>query len=163
MPIRSDWKLQREGSPPSQSPERNLLNTLFRYHDRYYQSPYQKDAPQSRAYPPAHPPRAIHATDHERAFHNLKALLWLGSASHINCFLDSAVANNWVNDTYDWAKEIVVVTGGNDGIGVIVVKLLAERGIKVAVLDVQPLTYEGEFEFNISKLYTCICTYILYV
>jgi len=58
-----------------------------------------------------------------------------------------------VNDTYDWAKEIVVVTGGSDGIGAIVVKLLAERGIKVGVLDVQPLTYEGEFEFNISKLY----------
>ena len=68
-----------------------------------------------------------------------------------------------MNDTYDWAKDIVVVTGGNDGIGVIVVKLLAERGIKVAVLGVQPLTYDGEFEFNISKLYICICTYILYL
>lgn len=85
------------------------------------------------------------AADHGRAFHNLKALLWLGLASHISGFLDSAVANNWVNDTYDWAKEIVVVTGGSDGIGAIVVKLLAEKGIKVAVLDVQPLTYEGEF------------------
>lgn len=50
--------------------------------------------------------------------------------------------NNWTNDTYDWNKEIVVVTGGSDGIGAIVVKLLAERGIKVVVLDVQELQYE---------------------
>lgn len=39
---------------------------------------------------------------------------------------------------------MVVVTGGSDGIGKIVVKLLAEKGIKVAVLDVQDLTYDGE-------------------
>lgn len=52
------------------------------------------------------------------------------------------MSNNWVNDKYDWRREIVVVTGGSDGIGGIVVRLLAERGIKVAVLDVQPLTYE---------------------
>lgn len=36
------------------------------------------------------------------------------------------------------------MTGGSDGIGKIVVQLLAERGIKVAVLDVQDLTYEGK-------------------
>ena len=48
------------------------------------------------------------------------------------------------------------------GIGAIVVKLLAERGIKVAVLDVQPLTCEGEFEFNISKLYIYIYVYMYY-
>lgn len=49
--------------------------------------------------------------------------------------------NNWRSDTYDWGREVVVVTGGSDGIGALVVQLLAERGIKVAVLDVQPLTY----------------------
>lgn len=52
--------------------------------------------------------------------------------------------NNWQSDEYDWKKEVVVVTGGSDGIGKIVVQLLAEKGIKVAVLDVQELTYEGK-------------------
>lgn len=33
---------------------------------------------------------------------------------------------------------------GSDGIGKVVVGLLAERGVRVAVLDVQGLTYEGE-------------------
>lgn len=33
------------------------------------------------------------------------------------------------------------MTGGSDGIGKIIVHLLAEKGIKVAVLDVQDLTY----------------------
>jgi NAD(P)-dependent dehydrogenase (short-subunit alcohol dehydrogenase family) len=54
------------------------------------------------------------------------------------------VTNNWNKDTYDWEKEIVVVTGGSDGIGKAIVHLLAEKGIKVAVLDVQKLTYEGK-------------------
>jgi hypothetical protein len=40
------------------------------------------------------------------------------------------------------------VTGGSDGIGKVVVGLLAERGVKVAVLDVQPLTYEGKSSFT---------------
>lgn len=54
------------------------------------------------------------------------------------------MTNNWSNDTYVWSQEVVVVTGGSDGIGKVVVHLLAERGIKVAVLDVQDLTYEGK-------------------
>jgi 3-oxoacyl-ACP reductase-like protein len=84
------------------------------------------------------------AESHGRAFTNLKTLLYIGLARYASSFLDNAVTNNWTNDQYDWSKEIVVVTGGSDGIGAIVVKLLAERGIKVAVLDVQPLKYEGE-------------------
>lgn len=44
---------------------------------------------------------------------------------------------------YDWSKELVVVTGGSEGIGAVVVRLLAERMIRVVVLDVQDLKYEG--------------------
>ena len=58
-------------------------------------------------------------------------------------FLDEGVSNNWVSDTYNWSKEIVVVTGGSDGIGMKVVMMLAERGIKVVVLDIQPPKYTG--------------------
>ncbi len=50
--------------------------------------------------------------------------------------------NNWTKDKYDWNKEIVLITGGAGGIGGGVVKLLAEKGIKVVVLDVIPMTFE---------------------
>jgi hypothetical protein len=74
---------------------------------------------------------------------NLKALAGLGLLRSVSAWLDDAVTNNWSNDTYVWSQEVVVVTGGSDGIGKIVVHLLAEKGIKVAVLDVQDLSYEG--------------------
>jgi all-trans-retinol dehydrogenase (NAD+) len=51
--------------------------------------------------------------------------------------------NNGVSDTYDWSKEVVVVTGGCGGIGKEVVKLLAASKVNVAIFDVQPLTYEA--------------------
>jgi NADPH:quinone reductase-like Zn-dependent oxidoreductase len=68
-----------------------------------------------------------------------------------SAFLDNGVTNNWSNDKYDWSKEIVVVTGGSDGIGKIVVQLFAEMGVKVAVMDVQPLTYEGTHQTSPSQ------------
>lgn len=70
----------------------------------------------------------------------------------MNSWLNDAVTNNWKNDAYVWSKEVVVVTGGSDGIGKIVVHLLAEKGIKVAVLDVQEPTYEGMFKTCLSLL-----------
>jgi hypothetical protein len=85
----------------------------------------------------------ILAADHATVFKGLKALLGLGALSTVNGWLNSAVTNNWSNDAYVWSREVVVVTGGSDGIGKVVVQLLAEKGIKVAVLDVQDLTYEG--------------------
>ena len=36
----------------------------------------------------------------------------------------------------------MIVTGGAGGIGSHIVKILAERGIKVVVLDVIPMTFE---------------------
>lgn len=54
--------------------------------------------------------------------------------------------DNWTSDEYDWNKEIVLVTGGAGGIGGKVVQLFAEKGIKVVVLDVIPMTFDtGEF------------------
>ena len=72
---------------------------------------------------------------------------------------DLHVVNNWVAkaDTarWNWPKEIAVVTGGANGIGLckfvfsskisliasasVVVKGLIARGVKVAVLDVAPM------------------------
>ena len=45
----------------------------------------------------------------------------------------------------------MVVTGGSDGIGKLIVQLFAERGVKVAVLDVQPLTYEAPSSVSYYK------------
>lgn len=86
----------------------------------------------------------ILAEQHGTVFKQLKTLVGLGLLNSVSAWLDNAVTNNWSNDTYVWSREVVVVTGGSDGIGKVVVHLLAERGIKVAVLDVQELTYEGK-------------------
>lgn len=71
--------------------------------------------------------------------------VYAGIALRVKTFLDNGVSNNWVSDTYNWNKEIVVITGGSDGIGMKAVMMLAERNIKVVVLDVQPPKYTGMF------------------
>jgi hypothetical protein len=83
------------------------------------------------------------ANQYDSIFSYLKALALLGLMRTANSWLNNVAMNNWTSDTYVWSREIVVVTGGSDGIGKLVVLLLAEKGIKVAVLDVQELTYEG--------------------
>ena len=85
------------------------------------------------------------AANHALVAKYLRTAAVLGILNRLGAWLDDAVTNNWTNDFYDWKKEVVVVTGGSDGIGKEVVLLLAEKDIKVAVLDVQGLTYEGEF------------------
>jgi hypothetical protein len=67
----------------------------------------------------------------------LKAFAIWAVADKLFRFLGKGVMNNWTNDTYDWSREIVVVTGGSDGIGACVVKLLSELKIKVVILDIQ--------------------------
>lgn len=63
-------------------------------------------------------------------------------------YLDTGSLNNWSKDSYDWDKEIVLITGGAGGIGGHVVKLLAERGIKVVVMDVIPMTFDARRFFH---------------
>ena len=69
----------------------------------------------------------------------LKALLGLGVFYRLNKYLSWRVLNNSVTDrTWDWKREIVVVSGGSSGIGEQIVQQFGERNIRVVALDVSP-------------------------
>lgn len=74
----------------------------------------------------------------------LISVLW------INDFLSKWSRNNWTTDaTWDWTKEIVVVTGGSSGIGASIVNRLADDGVSIVVVDIAPLTYNiGELSIH---------------
>ncbi|KAG8674539.1 hypothetical protein FPOAC2_00566 [Fusarium poae] len=78
---------------------------------------------------------------HPSASQNLKTLLYLGLVRWASSWLSEKTRNNWSDDKYDWEREIVLVTGGAGGIGGRVVNLFAEMGVKVVVLDVQPMSF----------------------
>ncbi|KAJ2907040.1 hypothetical protein MKZ38_008608 [Zalerion maritima] len=80
---------------------------------------------------------------HPKAFSRLKTLLYLALVRIASSWYSNKALNNWVSDPkWDWPRETAVITGGAGGIGAHVVSLLAERGVRVAVLDVQDMAYE---------------------
>lgn len=87
------------------------------------------------------------SVNHKIALQRLKYLLYIGIARLFNAFLSRGVQNNWTSSKYDWNREVAVVTGGSDGIGKNIALLLAEKGVKVASLDIQPPTYEPRMTF----------------
>lgn len=70
----------------------------------------------------------------------LRQLTTLAVLSWLSSWLDRRVVNNGQKDHYDWNREVVVLTGGSNGIGRRVAQLLGDRGIKVAILDISPPT-----------------------
>jgi hypothetical protein len=57
----------------------------------------------------------------------------------LNAFLSRRASNNSVSDrTWDWNKEIVLLTGGSGGIGSIIARKLGEKRVKVIIVDVHP-------------------------
>jgi all-trans-retinol dehydrogenase (NAD+) len=62
----------------------------------------------------------------------------------LNAVLNRWAENGWIwrSDTsnWNWKNEVAVVTGGSNGIGACVAKKLVSHGIKVAVLDITPLS-----------------------
>jgi hypothetical protein len=73
----------------------------------------------------------------------LKLLFALGTIYRASSALTERSLNNgeWRGDVerWDWEKEVAVVTGGCSGIGEEVVRGLADRGVRVVVLDVAEL------------------------
>jgi hypothetical protein len=73
----------------------------------------------------------------------LKNLFVLGLLRIANQKLNAIALNAWrvksVKKEWNLSQEIAVVTGGCSGIGELIVKELFKKGVKVAVLDIQPL------------------------
>ncbi|KAF7550714.1 hypothetical protein G7046_g7928 [Stylonectria norvegica] len=78
---------------------------------------------------------------HPTAASRLKKLFWVAVARAVSAWMSDRARNNWVDDRYNWPKEIVVITGGAGGIGGRMVKLFEERGTTVVVLDIQPMSF----------------------
>lgn len=74
----------------------------------------------------------------------LKWSLPVWAVLDLNSVLNRWAQNKWMwkheKDNLNWSKEVAVVTGGSAGIGACVVKKLVAHDIKVAVLDVSPLS-----------------------
>jgi short-subunit dehydrogenase len=62
----------------------------------------------------------------------------LGLLYFINSFLNNRALGNSSRIQWDWRKEIVLVTGGSSGLGELVARKLAQRSVKVVVVDLQP-------------------------
>ncbi|KAF5536586.1 retinal short-chain dehydrogenase reductase [Fusarium napiforme] len=63
-------------------------------------------------------------------------LLAFKSLGYLNAWYTKRKVNNHVVDpSWDWSREIVVVTGGSNGIGAAIVSRFAEKGVKVLILD----------------------------
>ncbi|PHH78207.1 hypothetical protein CDD80_7229 [Ophiocordyceps camponoti-rufipedis] len=78
---------------------------------------------------------------HPKVAGMLTVLLGLAVTRAASAWLSDKMRNNWVNDKYDWSKEIVLITGGAAGIGGTVVQMLDEKNITVVVLDLQPMSF----------------------
>ncbi|KAH6683865.1 short chain dehydrogenase/reductase [Halenospora varia] len=66
-----------------------------------------------------------------------KVLLVSGLLYQLNNTLTRLALNNFRSDkSWDWQKEVVLVTGGCSGIGQLIVEKLSEQNIKVVIFDV---------------------------
>ncbi|KAJ6263444.1 Dehydrogenase RED2 [Drechslerella dactyloides] len=84
-------------------------------------------------------------------------LFWLLLVVKVNSFLSWGAENNWVKDTYDWKKEVVLITGASSGYGERMTEMLAQRGIKVVTMSRRPLKPEIATHQNVHW-YQCDVT-----
>lgn len=85
----------------------------------------------------------------------LGAVGCIGLFSKANSFLSRRALNgSGRDDTWDWQREIVVVTGGSSGIGAAIIELLAKHGIKTLNFDVaEPHEYSSTYIYR--KYFRC--------
>lgn len=80
------------------------------------------------------------------------------AVSDCNAALNRWAENRWMwspdTSNWNWENEVAVVTGGSNGIGAGIAKELTTHGIKVAVLDVVPLS--GSFTAGMIHTTTVI-------
>ncbi|KAK5472499.1 hypothetical protein LTR55_010374 [Exophiala xenobiotica] len=77
------------------------------------------------------------------------ALLGIQALRSLRGWLSQRALNHYTsNSKWDWSKELVVITGGNSGIGAKIVERLASRGVKVIILDITEA--KGQLSPNIS-------------
>jgi 3-oxoacyl-ACP reductase-like protein len=79
-------------------------------------------------------------------------LVAFGLVLRWNRWMSRRALNNGVKAVFNWEKEIILVTGAAGGIGATAVKKLLERGSRVVVLDVLPLTYPKSMQPFYSAL-----------
>ncbi|RHZ67749.1 short chain dehydrogenase/reductase family protein [Aspergillus thermomutatus] len=76
------------------------------------------------------------AQEHPRLFQVLRVLTSLAVLRRVNSWLNTRTLNNGVSDRFYWNREVVVLTGGSNGIGRQIAQLLGDLGVKVAILDI---------------------------
>lgn len=99
-----------------------------------------------------------YAQEYPRALKTLKVLTSLAVLRRFNAWLNHRVLNNGVSDTYNWSRELVMLTGGSNGIGRQTALMLAKRGITVAVLDIRPPPETDETKNNKIHYFECDIT-----
>ncbi|KAJ5964698.1 uncharacterized protein N7479_004574 [Penicillium vulpinum] len=87
----------------------------------------------------------------------LKHLTAICLISRLGKWLDHRMLNNSVSDVYDWNREVVILTGGSNGIGRRIAELLGARDIKVAILDIS-LPATDDVLPNSVRYYQCDIT-----
>jgi all-trans-retinol dehydrogenase (NAD+) len=83
------------------------------------------------------PSHALDVLRSKKIVAGISVLFGIGLLRKLNNALSRLVLNNFTADkTWDWNKEIVVITGGSGGLGAVIVQMFAEKNIKVIILDI---------------------------